>query len=201
MSEAAPVETEAHIRSACDSGDFAAATTAALRRYGQEVLGFLIGVYGDKSAADEAFSLFCERMWRGIGSFQWKSSMRTWLYAIARNALADVRQDKARYRRHHTPASHASIAEVAAEVRTKTLTSLRTEKRSAIAQLRDDLDEEDRALLVLRVDRDLNWREIAEVLGAEGDDELKREAARLRKRFQYVKDRLRGLARERGIVT
>lgn len=200
MSIAGPIDGEANIRSACQSGDFAGATTATLRRYGPEVFGFLVGVYGDETAAEEAFSLFSERIWRNIGAFHWSSSIRTWLYVVARNALADIRREGARYRRRHASASDSSISEVAEHVRTATLSGFRTEKRTAINQLRDELEEEDRALLVLRVNRDLPWRDIAHVLGAESEDDATREAARLRKRFQFVKERLRSLARERGLL-
>jgi len=55
-------------------------------------------------------------------------------------------------------------------------------------------------LLVLRVDKGLAWNDLARVMYAEDgpllDDEgLKREAARLRKRFQHVKERLLELKR------
>ena len=59
-------------------------------------------------------------------------------------------------------------------------------------------------LLILRVDRRLEWVEIARVLagddGLVDDTSLKREAARLRKRFQIVKDRLRDMAKREGLV-
>jgi RNA polymerase sigma-70 factor (ECF subfamily) len=57
-------------------------------------------------------------------------------------------------------------------------------------------------LLILRVDKDLEWREIAAALADEdlAADELQREATRLRKRFRVVAERLRELARERGIL-
>lgn len=87
-----------------------------------------------------------------------------------------------------------------AHVRRETLSELRTEKRTEIATLRDELAEDDRALLVLRVDRDLSWREIAQVLGGGDEENLDREAARLRKRFQLVKDQLRRLAQSRGLI-
>lgn len=50
-------------------------------------------------------------------------------------------------------------------------------------------------LLVLRVDKDLAWNELARVMHPEeaeplDEEGLKREAARLRKRFQHVKERL-----------
>jgi RNA polymerase sigma-70 factor (ECF subfamily) len=188
------------IRSACESGDFEGAMTTALRLYGPEILGFLIAVCRDEAAAEDAFSLFSERAWLGIARFEWASSLRTWLYVLARNALSDVRRSSARHRRREAPIGNAPISQMAARVRTETLSLLRTERRSAIARLRDELVEEDRALLVLRVDRDLAWRDVARVLGVETDADITREAARLRKRFQFVKERLHSLARERGLA-
>jgi RNA polymerase sigma-70 factor (ECF subfamily) len=52
---------------------------------------------------------------------------------------------------------------------------------------------------VLRVDRDLEWRDIARVLGVE-ESAIDRETARLRKRFQVVKERLRILGKARGVI-
>ena len=58
----------------------------------------------------------------------------------------------------------------------------------------------ERPLLVLRVDRDLSWNgaRIAIVLGESGDGA--KASARLRKRFQLVKDKLRELARAEGLL-
>lgn len=53
--------------------------------------------------------------------------------------------------------------------------------------------EDDRVLLVLRLDRQLPWEEIAEVmLGEENPTRaaLTKESARLRKRFQLLKEKL-----------
>jgi RNA polymerase sigma-70 factor (ECF subfamily) len=200
MLERGPTEPEESIRATWLSGDFAGATTAALRLYGPEVLGFLVAVHRDETAAEEAFSIFTERLWRGIARFEWKCSVRTWSYVLARNASMDERRGEVRRRRGLASPSEAPISEIAARVRTETLSILRTEKRNAFTELRDELPEEDRVLLVLRVDRDLPWRDIARVLGADGDEDVTREAARLRKRFQLVKDRLRARAQERGIV-
>ena len=80
---------------------------------------------------------------------------------------------------------------------------VRSETRTALARLRDELPEEDRELLVLRIDRGLAWEELARVLlGADvvSDAALVRESARLRKRFQLVKERLRERARALGIL-
>jgi RNA polymerase sigma-70 factor (ECF subfamily) len=51
---------------------------------------------------------------------------------------------------------------------------------------------------VLRVDRELSWREVAVALGEEADDEAC--CAALRKRFERLKEKLAGFARERGLL-
>jgi RNA polymerase sigma-70 factor, ECF subfamily len=75
---------------------------------------------------------------------------------------------------------------------------LRTEIKDKVAALREQLDEEDRTILILRVDRKLAWQDIARVLAEEdisGSEATKRSAA-LRKRFERIKERLRKLAAE-----
>jgi RNA polymerase sigma-70 factor (ECF subfamily) len=197
--EGAHAGTESDVRDAWERGDLAGATTAALRSYGPEVLGFLVAICKDRNKAEEAFSLFAETLWQGMSRFEWKCSVRTWAYLLARHAVADVHRRQKRDEKVRVAFSSSNISRLAARVRTETLSLLRTEKRSALASLRDELGEEDRALLVLRVDRGLAWRDIARVFGS-GDDTLDREAARLRKRFQLVKERLRSLGKERGLV-
>jgi RNA polymerase sigma-70 factor (ECF subfamily) len=189
---------EASIRGAWDARDFETATTATLRGYGPEVLGFLVATLKDANAAEEAFSLFAERLWLNMARFEWKCSVRTWSYVIARHAAADRSKNEARH--HRARVTSSSLAELEASVRTETLSILRTQKRTEVAMLRDELGDEDRALLVLRVDRNLSWRDIAQVMGGAPEGELDREAARLRKRFQLVKEQLRKLAKERGLL-
>jgi RNA polymerase sigma-70 factor, ECF subfamily len=114
--------------------------------------------------------------------------MRTWAYAIARGVSRTHKRNAGRRLRREAPGQDSAIEAVAQAVRTGTQPFLQTEKRNRLQALRDELPEEDRMLLILRVDRRLEWTEIARVLA--GDDEpvdegaLKREAARLGKRFQ-----------------
>ena len=71
-----------------------------------------------------------------------------------------------------------------------------------MAQLREELPAEDQALLILRVDKQLDWNELAQVLSEDelAGDALRRESARLRKRFQMIKERLRKRAEEEGLL-
>jgi hypothetical protein len=55
-------------------------------------------------------------------------------------------------------------------------------------------------LLVLRVDRGLEWADLA-LVWAEGEgDDLRKIEARLRKKFQRTKDKLRRLAEAKGLL-
>jgi RNA polymerase sigma-70 factor (ECF subfamily) len=126
--------------------------------------------------------------------------MRTWLYTLARHAAA--RFQRAPHRRPGRRVSLSKAGELAARVRTATLPFLRTEAKDRFAQIRNSLDERDRSLLVLRVDRGMTWKEIALVLSSEGerDEVVEREAARLRKRFQSLKEEIRAHARRAGLL-
>ncbi|APR79030.1 RNA polymerase, sigma-24 subunit, ECF subfamily protein [Minicystis rosea] len=189
---------EATIRAHCAAARWSEATTDTIERYGDEVLGYLVAMTRSEVDAGDAFSLACEELWQSLPRFRWESSLRSFIYTIARQALGHVRRDP--YRRRAVGISDAGISDVAAQVRSRTATFLRTETRDAITALRAELDPDDQTLLILRVSRGLPWREIARVLA--GDEEvsdaaLNRSSAALRKRFERLKSELRERARER----
>jgi len=187
---------EQEIRALCQAGAYAEATTAALHMYGVELLGFLRALAHDHDLAAEAFAELGEDVWKGLAKFRWQASLRSWLYQLARNALAQLRRDPRRRIDRNLPLSLAP--DVAAVVRTVTLDIQRTEVKDELRVLRDQLDPEEHELLLLRLDRGLAWKDIARVLG--GDDHLDARAAALRKRFERAKDRLKKLAIEHGLI-
>jgi RNA polymerase sigma-70 factor (ECF subfamily) len=195
---------DADVHALCEAGDLDRAATEALRRYGGEILGFLLALSrGDEDSAGDVFSVFSEQLWLGLRGFAWACSLRTWAYAVARNAfLAYHRAARRRAQRAVSLSGCPAVAEMAARVRTETLSCLRTERRRELDRLREELSEEDQTLLILRVDRDLPWLDLARIfLGDEASpDQLQREAARLRKRFQLIKRRLLELVRKRGLL-
>jgi RNA polymerase sigma-70 factor (ECF subfamily) len=191
-------DLERRIRAAWDDEDMAAAAEMTLEGYGREVHGFLVTAMHSEQDATEVFAWLCEDLWRGIERFEWRSSMRTWLYTLARHAAARVRRDPQSRAERNLPLSQ--MAEIADRLRTATLLHLRTEVKSRFAQLRDRLEPDERELLVLRVDRKLPWDDIARIMADDEDADLKQVSARMRKRFQLVKDRLRQLAKEAGLL-
>jgi RNA polymerase sigma-70 factor (ECF subfamily) len=196
---------EARIRARLSAGDVDGAATDAIQLYGGEIFGLLLTLHhGDEVAAGEVFSIFCEQLWRGLRGFAWASALRTWAYMVARHASSAHRRAARRLAKRAVPLSEcAGVAEAEARVRTETLSLLRTERRNEIALLRQELPEEDQVLLILRVDRNLPWLDLARIfLGDEAatPEALQRESARLRKRFQLIKRRLLELGRERGMI-
>jgi RNA polymerase sigma-70 factor, ECF subfamily len=189
--------SEQVIRGHCEAGAFADATTAALRLYGVELLGFLHAIAGDHDLAAEAFAELGEDIWTGLPRFRWHASLRSWLYALARNALAQLRRDPRRRVDRNLPLSVAP--EVEAAVRTVTVEVQRTDVKDGFRVLREQLDPEEHELLLLRLDRGLPWKDIARILG--GDDQVDARAAALRKRFERAKERLKKLAIEHGLIS
>jgi RNA polymerase sigma-70 factor (ECF subfamily) len=205
MDDAERATLEDRIRAACRAGDKKEAATALLEGYGQELLGFLIGHLRDREAAGEVFSQFTEDLWRGLDGFRWQCSARVWSYTLVRNAATRYGKEAQRRRGRQVPLSRAGpLSEIAEKIRTATLTADRTDTRSRMAKLRESLRPEDETLLLLRVNRKLGWKEIAQVMFHEGEsaesDVLTKEAVRLRQRYTALKEKLRRMAAEQGFV-
>src|SRR5262249_25821441 len=108
----------------------------------------------DEAMAQDAFSDFCERLWKSISRFRGDASFRTWAYRLAWSAAAECLADPARrrQRRLDTPLLHA----VAEEGRTSTAEHLRTPARDRFEEIRQSLSPEDRSLLILKIEGGLS---------------------------------------------
>jgi len=194
-------DTEARLAMLARQNELGAAATEALDAYGSEVFAYLLNVMGSESDASEVFSQVGEDLWRGLPKFAFRCSIRTWLYVLARHAMARFRRSP--WNRAGRRAGDEQLEAVVAHTRTLTKPWLKTDVKDRWRSLRESLAPEDRSLLVLRVDRQLEWKEIARVtLGEENlaGADLTRESDRLKKRFQLLKDDLRRRARAAGLI-
>jgi RNA polymerase sigma-70 factor (ECF subfamily) len=188
------VASEQTLSALLDGARFDEATTLALERYGSELLAFIHVRLRDLGAAREAYAWMAEDIWRGMPGFRRQCSMRTWVYSIARNAAARFAQRELAGRQRDVPISELS-RQSALAVKLPS-----TDVHDRLARIRAQLDDDEQSLLTLRVDKNMDWSEVALVMlgdgsGDEPDAEtLVREAARLRKRFQLLKAKLRSLA-------
>jgi len=185
------MNVEQEIKTTAEAGRLNDACTLGLRAYGPEVMSYLHAFLDDGDAASEVFSELLLKVWAGLPQFRWQCSFRTWLYAIARRALIDHTRVRSKRRRDRNLSSVQD--QLVVQARTASLPYLKTDARRRFRELREQLDSEDQTILILRVDRNLSWQEIARVLADDDlpDDELQRAAAALRKRFQRVKEDLR----------
>ncbi len=174
-------------------GDAREAATAALRTLGPEVLGYLENVLGDPDDARDVFQRFAEDLWEWLPSFR-GGNLRAACYRIAWHAAARQRREAWRRRRERMRTTMAS--RIAASI-TSPESRLASRSQDRLERLRASLTPEERTLLVLRLDREMSWNEVAEVLASEGDPV---DAAAARKRFERVKDKLARLAREQGLL-
>jgi RNA polymerase sigma-70 factor, ECF subfamily len=201
-------ELEREIRAFWDRGELQGAAAAAVRGYGPEIYGFLVAFHRQKDDASEVFAAFTERLWRGLPGFAWQCSFRTWAYAIARNTSLTYRRQARRRAEMYGPMPEGSqLSALEQPPRSETASYLKTQRQTRMAALRESLPREDQELLVLRVDRKLAWKDLARVLlhpedgSSPGDELLEREAARLRKRFQIVKEQLYEMGRREGLIS
>ncbi len=168
------------------AGEVAAAATVAIKAYGPQVLGYLTAILRDDDDAADAFSVFCEDLWRGLGGFRGEGSVRAWAYRVAWHAA--MRAVRAPYRKKKERLGTGAASVLAAEIRSSTLAHLKPANLDRLAAVRSTMTPEEQTLLILRVDRNLAWKDIAHVLAS--DDDALDEAA-LRKRFERLKEKLR----------
>jgi RNA polymerase sigma-70 factor (ECF subfamily) len=188
-------DLEQRILSLLDEGDMPAAATEALRGYGPQVLGYLNAVLRNEDDAHDVFSQFAEDLWKGLGGFRRESAVRTWAFRLAWHAAARYARDP--YRRRGRPMLTTEASKIAEEVRSTMSTYAPGGRADKLSKLRASLDPDEQTLLILRVDKNMPWEDVAEVLRTEGETAS---PAALRKRFERLKEKLGRLAREQGLI-
>jgi RNA polymerase sigma-70 factor, ECF subfamily len=204
MVERAKDASIARLEALCRSGDYAAAATSMINAHGGEILAFLQARLRSDADGWDAFGMLCEEAWLALPAFEFRCSPRSWLYVLARHVESRFGTAQRRKLGAHVPLSDAAH-ELTMPFRTATAPYQRTDVQDRFRGLRERLSPEDELILLLRVDRRLRWEEIAHVfqepgVAAPGAVQLAREAARLRKRFQSIKNQLRHWAVSEGLL-
>jgi RNA polymerase sigma-70 factor, ECF subfamily len=185
-----------------DEGDIQGAAELIVKEYGGEVFGYLVGTLRSERDASEVFSQFCEDLCRGLPGFQRRCSFRSWVYKLATSARYRYRSDP--YRKRGVRLETDAMRKLEEQVRSRTMTYLRTEVRDGFTRLRERLDTDEQSLLTLRIDRGLSWPEIALIMSnsdeTPDEDKLLAMAAAVRQRFQRLKERIRRMARKEGLL-
>lgn len=179
------VSVEAAVAERLEGGDLTGAATTILRAYGPGILGFLVAITRNDGDAAEVYSAFTEDLWNGLHGFRREASAKLWAYKLAWHAA--MRFFKQPHRTRCCRLRTSRVENVPAPRSGVSSARRRMAREELLARLRDELDLEDQTLLILRLDRKLAWRDVAEVLsnGAAPVD-----PATVRKRFERIKARL-----------
>jgi len=183
----------------CLAGDYRGAATQVIEKYGKELYRFTRNRCRTDADADDVYSIFCEDLWRGVRNFGWRCGLRGWLYKLARHARH--RFATAPERRLERNLELSDMVQLLPECPSHESTDHQESGvRAQLRGLRQRLNEEERAIVTLRVESGLSFREMARALNSHAtelsDEDLTREASRLRKRFQLAKRRLQRWAVE-----
>lgn len=185
---------EERVRSLLRDGDRQAAATAVIEAFGPAILRYLRSLLREEDDAADAFSQWAENVWEGLPAFRFGASLKTWCYRLAWNAAQNLRNEAWRRRGQRLVTAQAS--HLAESIRTRSAVVVE-QQRQALERLRAALEPSEQSLLVLRIDHELSWAEVAEVLEAEG---VRTEPATLMKRFERIKAKLAELARKDGLL-
>lgn len=130
------------------------------RRYAGELFGFAASALGDRELAEEVVQDVFAQAWRHAGSYDpRRASVRTWLYAIARNRIVDAhRRAAVRPQRVSSEEVLDSAGEIDARLEQAVL---RWQVTAALARL----SPEHREVIRLAHYGGLTMREIAELTG------------------------------------
>jgi RNA polymerase sigma-70 factor (ECF subfamily) len=147
-----------------------------LRRYQDRLFGVCYRMVGDRDAAADLTQDAMVRIIEGLGSYDGRSKLSTWMIRVTMNVcLSKMRSEKLR---RHASLDAPSVDGKGREARptadripdfqerehTPALGVQRDEVRRQVAAALLRLSPEQRAILVLRDARDLDYEQIAEVL-------------------------------------
>lgn len=136
--------------------------------YQSPIYNLCLRMTGDpEDAADLSQESFL-KAWRSLGSFQFESSFSTWLYRLASNTCLDYLRS---IKRH--PKVSLTVEDSDGETQmmdfpdtapTPEDAAISKEENELLSRAMQELDEQQRQILTLRVVNDLSYAEIAEIL-------------------------------------
>jgi len=136
-----------------------AAVQALFARYHVRIYRFIVRMVGIEAVAEELANEVFLDVWRQAGRFESRSSVSTWLMAIARNkAISYLRRKK------DMPLDDEAASLIPDTQDTPEVTAQKTDKGAAIRKAIDSLSPDHKAVIDLVYYHELSVREVAKVL-------------------------------------
>lgn len=149
-----------------------------LTAYQSELFAYLMQRCGHREDAEDAMQDMHESMIRYFESFRGDSSVRSWLYTLARSACSKMRRG-----RKNDPRLHLSLdasVDMAEEEPLRSFASLLDEEVLSLREVFGALTPEQRKVVLLRDEQGYSTRETAELL-ALSEEAVKTRLSRARK--------------------
>lgn len=162
------------------------AVTALYHRLERPLFAFLVKTLRDREAAADVLNETMLDVWRQAGRFEGKSSVATWIYAIAHHkAISWLR------RRREVELNDETNAEIADDAPLADSRLAANDVAAAIGRLMEKLSVDHRVVLQLAYFQEFSVSQIAEVLDCPENT--------VKTRMFYARQRLRALLEAEGI--
>ena len=163
-----PGDVEADALAALEAGDHRRTLEILMAAHGRAVYGYCRAMLGDGERAADVLQKTFVQAFEGFPRFQRRSSLRGWLFAIARHRCLDEAKTWRRWRRRATPVEDLPVAqrpEPATDADSVERGLLEDEWRRVLARCLGELDAHVRDAVVQRYVAGWSYAEIAEATG------------------------------------
>ena len=133
-----------------------------VRTHYAAIYGFLLHLSGQVSTAEDLTQETFAAAWASIGSFRGRASLKTWLYKIAYGKFVDL---KRRVKSHRAATEHLqNNARSSVGVRGPMDEAMTKERSTRVYAAVQELNTDEREVIVLHYFQGLSFREMAAVL-------------------------------------
>ncbi len=158
-----PGDVEVDVRAAVEAKDARAALAELERLYGVAIYRYLRAMIDDDDAAHDVWQTTFLQAFRDLDRFSGRSSLKTWLYRIARHRCLDELRARRRRQKRFTLTAVAPEAEDVGASPEDRLGD--RERLSALERCVRALAPEARAAVLLRYAQGFSYQEMSEVCG------------------------------------
>jgi RNA polymerase sigma-70 factor (ECF subfamily) len=188
VAEALPKEPEKDARNALERGDRQHALTVLMEAYGDAIYRHVRQVVRDADLADDVHQTVFVQAYRDFHQYRGQSSLKTWLYRIARHRCLDALKARNRWRRRITRENHTD-ARVDPSLRADERL-IRSVESLQLEQALDALKPKVRIAVLLRYGEGMSYEDMATVCGER--------AATLQARVARAMPKLRNILEDTG---
>lgn len=181
-----PVETdpsdEELAAQAAREGSDGVAFTTLMDRYRERVWRICWRLMGTEHDAEDAAQEVFVRLFFERGKFAGRSRYSTWLHGVAIRTCLTLRRSRSRRRRREAPEAAGDLGIASTQAAPQPSPSEAVDAAHDAQKVLECLDEEDRALVLMRFAENHDYDELAEMFGAT--------AGALRMRVSRIRERL-----------